>query len=175
MRKKNWKEFNKVLKKKKIRFLYHFTDKKNLKSIKKNGGLYSWKYCEKNKIKIKNPGGNSFSRELDVKYSLEKYVRLSFTKNHPMMYIAKNEGRISNPIILKIDPKVIFLKGTRFSNMNAIKTGHSQGKSINDFKKIKFKIIKQKNHFNLSDEDKPYYQAEVLVKSFIPLKYIKNI
>ncbi|MBQ9510076.1 MAG: hypothetical protein IJR53_11745 [Bacteroidales bacterium] len=37
-----------------ITCLYHFTDERNLQSIKEQGGLLSWAYCENNGIKIVN-------------------------------------------------------------------------------------------------------------------------
>lgn len=173
--KSNWRDFEEILKRENIRSIYHFTDYQNIESIKKHGGLYSWKSCENKNISIAMPGGSFTSRSLDSYHNLEDYVRLCFSKNHPMMYVAINEGRITNPVILEIDPEVVYWKQTRFSDMNATKNGHRQGSTIDDFKRIKFDVVKQINHFNLSDEDKPFYQAEVMVKSFIPLKYIKNI
>lgn len=173
--KSNWRDFKETLERENIKSIYHFTDYQNIESIKKHGGLYSWKLCENKNIPIAMPGGSFTSRSLDSYHNLEDYVRLCFSRNHPMMYVAINEGRITNPAILEIDPEVVYWKQTRFSDMNATKNGHRQGSTIDDFKRIKFDVVKQINHFNLSDEDKPFYQAEVMVKSFIPLKYIKNI
>ena len=105
----NWKEFETILSQNRITKLYHFTDRDNLESIIKNGGLYSWKDCEERGISIPKPGGGgpgSTSWSLDERDGLERYVRVSFTEQHPMMYVAMNENRISNPVILEIDPPV---------------------------------------------------------------------
>jgi hypothetical protein len=175
-RKSNWKEFEEILKKENIKKLYHFTDESNLKSIIKNKGLYSWSSCEKLKIDVNCYGGDKLSRDLDEYHGLEDYARLSFVKNHPMEYIAKKDGRIVDPVRLEIDPSVIYLKDTMFSNMNATKTGNKNGGSLDIFKKIKFEIIKKTNHcYNLEDYEKPYFQAEVMIKENLPLKYILNI
>ena len=171
----NHEEFKNEIKSKNIKSLYHFTDKSNLESIIKNEGLYSWKACEYMGIKINKPGGNQLSKNLDVYHGLEDYVRLSFVENHPMMFIAKSEGRIDNATVLKINPVVILWEETRFSNMNATRNGHIQGGLIQHFRNIKFEIIKVTDYFKLSDQTKPYYQAEILVKSFISIEYIKNI
>lgn len=40
-----------------IKKLYHFTDRDNLESIIKQGGLYSWADCEAKNIRIPKPGG----------------------------------------------------------------------------------------------------------------------
>ena len=103
-----------ILKEHGIYSLYHFTDRRNLESIIKYGGLYSWKDCAEQGITIPQPGGDIQSREFDEKKGLEYYVRTSFTRNHPMMYQAKKEGRIDNPIILEIDIDVITWKDTCF-------------------------------------------------------------
>ena len=97
-KKNNWQEFKAILDKYKITKLYHFTDRDNLESIIKNGGLYSWGDCERKGIKINKPGGSSVSRQLDSGRSLEDYVRVSFTTQHPMMYVAMKDGRITNPV-----------------------------------------------------------------------------
>ena len=102
-KKQNWQEFEQVLKDNRITKLYHFTDFDNLESIIKHGGLYSWADCDEKGIKIAKPGGSSQSRSLDSRDRLEHYVRLSFAYDHPMQYVAMNDGRISNPVVLEID------------------------------------------------------------------------
>ena len=174
--KPNWIEFETILKENNINTLYHFTAKSNIKSIISNGGLYSWHYLDLNNIAIPYPGGDSLSRDLDKQYRLQDFVRLSFTKKHPMMYTAQNEGRISSPVILEVDINVCYFSKTQFANMNATKTGHNCGDSLNDLKAIKFNLVKLPKHFDIPNEnDYKYYQAEVLVKTWIPLKYITNI
>lgn len=176
-KKNNWQEFKAVLDEHTITKLYHFTDRDNLESIIKNGGLYSWMDCERKGIKINKPGGSSASRQLDSSRNLEDYVRVSFTTQHPMMYVAMKDGRISNPVILEIDPEVIFWNESLFANLNAARytIKPNIGPTISDFKKIHFQSVKARTHFDLPEEEQPYFQAEVLVKNFIPLEYIKNI
>lgn len=176
-KKSNWQEFKAVLDEHKIVKLYHFTDRDNLESIIKNGGLYSWMDCERKGIKINKPGGSPVSRQLDSGRNLEDYVRVSFTTQHPMMYVAMKDGRISNPVILEIDPEVIYWNETLYANLNAAKHTIKPiiGPTLSDFKQIHFQSVKFRTHFDLPEEEQPYFQAEVLVKNFIPLEYIKNI
>ena len=176
-KKSNWQEFKAVLDEHKIVKLYHFTDRDNLESIIKNGGLYSWMDCERKGIKINKPGGSSVSRQLDSGRNLEDYVRVSFTTQHPMMYVAMKDGRISNPVILEIDPEVIYWNETLYANLNAAKHTIKPiiGPTLSDFKQIHFQSVKVRTHFDLPEEEQPYFQAEVLVKNFIPLEYVKNI
>lgn len=176
-KKSNWQEFKVVMDEHRISKLYHFTDRDNLESIIKNGGLYSWMDCDRKGIKINKPGGSLESRQLDSSRKLEDYVRVSFTTQHPMMYVAMREGRISNPVILEIDPEIIYWKDTCYSNMNATihRITPNIGDSLSDFKQIHFQSVKVHKHFDLPEEEQPYFQAEILVKNFIPLEYIKNI
>lgn len=174
-KKSNWQEFKAVLDEHKITKLYHFTDRDNLESIIKNGGLYSWGDCEDKGITIAKPGGGLLSRDLDRRDHLQHYVRVSFTTQHPMMFVAMQDGRLSNPVILEIDPEVIYWNDSKYANVNATRSGAHKGGTIEDFKSIHFQSVKARKHFDLPEEEQPYFQAEVLVKNFIPLEYIKNI
>lgn len=171
--KNDWEKIKEVLIKNEINTLFHFTDKANLRSIKKHGGLFSWKHCVSNKIPIPSPGGNQLSRNLDEIKGLEDYVRLCFTRNHPMMFVEHTRDR--DNIILEIDPEVVYLKSTLYSNVNANRNNAVIGKDLSDLKKIRFDLFKHPNHFKLTEDEKPYYQAEILVENHIPLKYIKNL
>ncbi len=174
-KKNNWQDFKEVLDRYNIKKLYHFTDRDNLENIIRHGGLFSWADCESRSINIPKPGGSDTSRALDRRDGLQKYVRVSFTTQHPMMYVAMNDGRISNPVILEIDPEVIFWKGSKYADRNATKNGARVGESIEDFKRIHFTSVKAKKHFDLDPDEQPFFQAEILLPNFIPLQYIKNI
>lgn len=174
-RKPDWQQYQIVLNNNNINTLYHFTDRSNLLSIKRHGALYSWHYCVRNNIDIPMPGGDDLSRLLDRRYNLQNYVRVSFTRNHPMMYIALNQNRINNPVILEIDTEVVFWKNSKYANKNATRKDVSIGSEIDDFKRIKFNFVKLNKHFDLDESDKPFYQAEVLVLEKIPIEFIKNI
>lgn len=170
-------EIIRILRNNGIQCFYHFTARENLSSIRQLGGLFSWYSMEQRGKVIPCPGGGGLSRQLDQSRGLEDYVRLSFTKNHPMMYVAWNEGRIANPVVLKINIDVAALKGTKYSNKNATirREPVNIGDSISDLKQIHFQTVRQINHFNLEDDEKSFYQAEVLVRSFIPIDFIMNL
>ena len=155
--------------------LYHFTDRANIQSIIDNGGLYSWKACDNKGISVKRPGGSATSRSLDQYRGLENYVRLSFTRNHPMMYVAQNDGRISNPVILEIDLSVVELSTTKFSDRNATKNGAIIRGGYDGALNIHFSTVRQPDHFNLTLDEKEFYQAEVLVWEKVPISCITNI
>ena len=170
--KDDWQSFKQVLDDNHVRYLYHFTDVRNISSIKKHGGLLSWHYCHTHGITIPCQGGDYDSRELDKKYGLEDYVRLSFCDDHPMAYRLKQSG--CNIVILRIKVDVALLKYTQFSNMNAADKRHTHGKNLSHLQMVDFDATRM--HYLRSDDPnfKPH-QAEVMVKTFIPLKYIENI
>lgn len=173
--KNNYDEFKKLIEQHHLTTLYHFTDRENLESIIKNGGLYSWADCEQKGISISKPGGSLDSRNLDKRDNLQNFVRVSFVREHPMMYVAMNDGRISNPVVLEIDPEVIYWQDSLYADRNATKNGALVGSSIDDFSQLHFNSFKAKKHFDLDADEQKFYQAEVLVKNHIPLQFIKNI
>jgi hypothetical protein len=98
-----------------IRHLWHFTDKANLASIKKHGGILSLREIEERDIEIPRPGGDDMSHYLDKKLGLDRFVRLCFQNSHPMLHVANQEGRIADPTWLKVDASIMLNPDVRFS------------------------------------------------------------
>ena len=165
----------KLLKNTGIEYFYHFTSKRNLESIKKHGGLYSWKELEKRGINapfIGGSGDNGLSHKLDLKTGLADYVRLSFCKDHPMSFRHKQSGE---PIVLlAIDITVATLPNTKFSNINATDNMCTVAEGLKGLKLVDFNAVKR-THVSRDDSDFKPHQAEILVKNHIPIKYIKGI
>lgn len=153
-----------------IHYFYHFTAKKNLSSIIEQKGLFSWKYLLDNGIAIPDAGGDEWSRELDMNEGLEDYVRLSFCTDHPMKY----RKRSSAPVLLKIDIEVATFTETLFSDMNAASPKHKHGKNFSDLKRVDMNAVKR-TYVSRDDPDFHTHQAEVMVKTHLPIKYILNI
>ena len=156
----------------KISYLYHFTDRRNLDSIRRYGGLYSWKYCLDHNIIIAFPGGNDDSRNNDRRYQLEDYVRLSFCDDHPMKKRLLDSGY--DLVLLKIKTDVAELETTLFSDINATDNNCIFGGSIENLKAVDF-YATQCHFLKNSDPLFKKHQAEVLVKTFIPIDKIVNI
>jgi hypothetical protein len=171
--KPDWEKYKIVLTANSIHTLYHFTDRANLKSIKKQGALYSWHYSISNNIDIPVPGGNQLSRDLDKRKGLQDFVRVSFTRSHPMMFVQPIRNR--NNVILEIDTEVIYWQGSHYANKNATRNDVNVGSTLHDFNQLRFKLFKLPNHFGLSENDKPYFQGEILVPIKIPAKFIRNL
>ena len=153
-----------------VRCFYHFTDRRNLESIKKQGGLYSWHYCEDHGITIPYPGGNVTSRSLDSYHGLSDYVRLSFCTDHPMKWVLEQKGY--NMVLLRIKIDVACLEGTLFSDINATDNNHRHGGTLDDLKRINIPATLE-NYVSRTSPIFKQHQAEVMVKTFIPLEYIE--
>ncbi len=171
--KRSIEECIKLLEIKGIKYFYHFTDKKNIKSIKDNRGLYSWCECGKKGIKIINQGGNELSRNLDVNKGLQDYVRLSLYENLPMKHILQRRNKKFEPINIMIKKEVLYIKDTLISDKNATDNNAIIGSVKNCIDNIRFDIINNGKWKN--EIEKQFIQAEVLIKNHIPLEYIINI
>jgi len=90
-----------------ITSVWHFTDRSNLASIKKNG-LLSLALLTRNGINVSCYGADGLSHSLDRRKGIDKYVHLSIVKSHPMQYVKVKNGDIPNPIWLEIDISVLF-------------------------------------------------------------------
>ena len=146
-----------------IRCLYHFTDSENLPSIQLSGLMSASELLNAGMPAKMNSDENS--RKLDTSAGLGHFVRLSFSERNPMMYVAKKEGRISNPVVLRIKLEVVSRPGVMFSNCNA--TRHDALLS-NRPDGIRFDLVKAKNCFEVPQLLRHYYQAEILVPSPLP-------
>jgi len=148
--------------------LFHFTDKRNLPSIKKFG-LLGWETLENSPYNYKRdtdyfpgadkPGSQGYqeglSRFLDKRAGYTDSIRLSGHRNHYMTNIVSDRGL--DIVFLKIDSKIIFELDCEFSNVNATRNGA---------------IINDDIHTFL---DSPDPHAEVLVKHKIDKKYIIDV
>ena len=92
-----------IIKKFGIDSVWHFTDGANFASIQKHGGLLSYAELVRRGVVIPAAGGNDWSHEADAWAGVDEYVHLAFISNHPMLYLAKRDGRITQPYWLKID------------------------------------------------------------------------
>lgn len=92
------------------------------------------------------------------------------------MFIAQKDGRIQNPIILEISINVAYLEGTKYSDRNATKNGARIGVDLDALNRIRFDLVKKNKHFDIENEDeRVYFQAELLILEHIPIEFILNI
>lgn len=157
-------------------FVYHFTDTRNLDSIRESG-ILSMAEIRRRQINV-IPGGNKWSMDADVKSGMDEYVHLCFFKDHPMVYYAKKEERIDNVRYLRIDPDIILGDGVLIADQVSNKKGVAPLPAAQMIKKIDWKVI-----YDHTDWKDPAVQArlkiakvcELLVPQRVAPSLIKNL
>lgn len=155
--------------------IWHFTDHANTAKIWENGGLYSFRELQKRNMNIPLPGGNEWSHQEDQHRDLDQFVHLCFLAEHPMLYIARNDGRIRNPIWLKFNIAVLQLPGVMYTAEVANKRGVPLLNAQQAEQQIDFEVL-----FRYTDWRDPAVQerrraatkAEILVPNFVPLNFL---
>jgi len=164
-----------ILAKYKFVGIWHFTDKSNLELIVKNKGLLSLGELERRGINIPIPGGNDWSHDADRMKGVQEYVHLAFVDDHPMLYRAKQEGRIPDPIWLKIDSSVLLEANVRYASEVSNKSGAPILQPEEAKEEIDFEVL-----FTRTDWRDPEIQArrqaaiksEILIPGFVPIEKI---
>lgn len=95
--------------------LYHFTDTRNIETIKE-AGLLSLKEIKHREIAVKAFGGNKLSHELDAGLGYDGFVHLALTNSHPMEKAAKQSNRIIVSRYLRISPEILLKPSVLFSD-----------------------------------------------------------
>lgn len=155
--------------------IWHFTDKSNLDLIQQHGGLLSWRESQKRGVVVPSPGGNDWSHDADTLNGVGDYVHLAFLADHPMQFIATQDGRIKEPVWLKIDLSVLLGPGVRYSSAVSNKAGVLMLTPEEAKEQIDFEVL-----FTRTDWREPEIQArrraalksEVLVPRLVPLEKI---
>lgn len=159
-----------------VRWLHHFTDSRNVASIRELGGL-----CSRAKLKELDkefhPGGNDWSFDADEMFGMDRFVHLCFRTNHPMEYLAKQEGRIERTAWLYIMPDVLNLDGVMYSNGVSNKSGIAICPVKEAAELIDFEVICSRTDWRdpaikarLDHAEK----CEILVPDCLPLKYFEK-
>lgn len=160
-----------------IRYLYHFTDRRNLASIRDTGGLHSTAKLKKLGIDTFHPGGNELSLESDRRFGMDRYVHLCFNTNHPLEYLARQDGRIQRTAWLYVDPAVLTRKGVLFTPGVANRAGMEPVPILDAAKMIDFEVL-----YTRTDWSDPAVYArrqaaercEILVPDGIPFKFFSE-
>src|SRR3982750_2247628 len=82
-----------------------------------------------------------------------------------MMFVAKKEGRIASPVVLRVKLEAVSRPGVMFSDCNS--TRHDAVISEHPGS-LRFDVVKAKNCFAVPELLRHFYQAEILVPSPLP-------
>jgi hypothetical protein len=164
----------KYLKKFNRHWIYHFTDKGNISEIKKNGGLLPRSMLSS--IPFVS-GGNQWSIDLDKISGMQNYIHLCFLNDHPMEYLASNEGRI-DPIWLEVSTEVLDFPGVLYCTGVANQIGAKYITANEAVKIMDFDHLFNWHDFSIEENIKRHNEAkkyEILIPTKIPLKFIRGI
>jgi hypothetical protein len=156
--------------------LYHFTDTRNIPSIKEHG-LLSLAELKRRDIEISAAGGNELSQNLDAELKLDEYVHLCFFDEHPMEYTARQDGRINQSIFLRIKPIVLQWNGVIFTlavaNQNCVeRLTFEQAKGKMDIEIICPSTRQDWGDPDIKERRKIVKKYEILVPNSIPVEFI---
>jgi ssDNA thymidine ADP-ribosyltransferase, DarT len=161
-----------------IPHLYHFTDVRNLPTIKELGGIYSTAKLKEMDVAFQG-GGDEQSLQLDVISGMDQFVHLCFAMRHPMESYIKARNNEANLIYLKVDRSILYEAGVRFSNGVAYAQGVQTFtiEETRDGNMIDFEVLYTFMPWG-DPVVKPRRRAaelcEILVPDFLPMKFIKN-
>lgn len=160
-----------ILNRNRITSIWHFTDRSNLESIAQNGLLSLSSIIEQG-VDVSRYGASASSHSQDKRKGLDKFVHLSFVKDHPMYHIAKWDGRIVDPIWIEIDTSILNDDNTLFSNMLANTYNATIFQSEDLERMIDFEKILYKNHSYARKEAR---KAEIMVSNQINIEQFKGV
>ena len=158
-------------------YLYHFTDKSNFPSIRRYG-ILSKKLIEQNDILPNAMGGNDLSHTLDSQRGIDSFVSLCVIRDHPMKYIAHDDGRLPDPHYLAIDPGILEKEGIKIAFDIANKKGvhiHELEDVIDDldveviYSRTDWKDPKVQERLQIAK------RLEILIPDCVPASMIKKV
>ena len=155
---------------------YHFTDKRNLLSIRQHGLLSMRIIRERNVIVA--PGGNDWSLDADRRSGMDGYVHLCFFDEHPMEYLATKDGRIKESKFLKISPEVLLKEGTLITDMVANRSDALPKSAEEMIPKLDLKVIYTRTDWKdpkVQERLRAARRCEILVPHSISTKLIRGL
>jgi hypothetical protein len=132
---------------------------------------------KKKGVEIVYPGGNDWSLQADEMFGMDRYVHLCFRTNHPMEYLARQEGRIERTTWLYVEPSVLEIEGVMYSPGVSNKSGMKIYPILEALDQIDFEVICTR-----TDWRDPQIKArldhaelcEVLVPKCVSIKYFER-
>jgi len=160
------------------RYVFHFTDSRNVGNIINQGGILSLKELKRRGLDNVYWGGNNISHRLDRNNGMDDYVHLCFITNHPMEYTALNDGRIKETKWIYISREVLKIDGVLFTNDIANGSGVEKLTNEQAVEQLDHEAIFDFVDFRIDGNRERKVAAEryeILVPKIVPLSLIGNI
>lgn len=167
-----------ILRRFRIDAVWHFTDRSNLDLIREHQGLLSLAESRRRGFEVPLPGGNQWSHDADIIKGVHKYVHLAFVDEHPMLFRAKLESRIKNPVWIKINSEIILYEGVRFTKDVSNKSGvqictPEIARDVIDFE-VLFTYMDWRDPV-VKERRKVAIKSEILIPTIVPFKMIMSV
>lgn len=175
MNKNEFGELKAILLKHGINRLFHVTDRLNWTSIKENNGIRSSDSLRNCEAIYRGSCGDCVSRYIDKQLFLSDYVHLSFIPEAPWLKAAVKAGFIKDPITIEVPLDILLDEDTLFSSGSPSDSSSLIGGDKESFKRIDFDTLVEEPHQVSDPGRRKVFQAEALVKRFIPYDRILNL
>jgi hypothetical protein len=159
------------------KYVYHFSDRENIASIKQHG-ILSKKRMQELGISASKPGGNSWSWEADSFKGISSYVNVCLTTSHPMRHLALQEGRIVDAPYIAIKPEILLLPGVKI----ALDVANKKGVTIHDLNNaidlMDLEVLYNRTDWKVStirQRLKSVEKYEVLIPNEIPPNFLLGL
>lgn len=162
---------------KKGRDFFHFTDTRNVASIRESG-LLSTRLQQETRRAAVAPGGNDWSLDADRRSGMDAYVHLCFFSDHPMEYLAKKDGRIEKSVFLRISPEVLRTPGTLIVDAVSNRADAKPRPAEEMIGKLDLEVIYTRTNWKdpaVQERLKTAKKCEILVPDRIPVEFIRNL
>ena len=155
---------------------YHFTDERNLGSIRAHGLLSMRELRNRGIVPV--AGGNQWSLDADLRAGMDRYVHLCFLRQHPMEWSARQDGRIERSRFLRVNPEVLMLPDVMITDQVSNKSGVVPKPANDMIPTLDFKVM-----YTRTDWKDPAIQErrqraklyEILVPARVPPDLITNL
>jgi ssDNA thymidine ADP-ribosyltransferase, DarT len=157
------------------RHFFHFTDTRNLPSIRQHG-LLSMAQLRTGVGSLVAAGGNDWSFEADRRSGMDRYVHLCFFNEHPMEWLARQENRIESTTFLQVIPSILGLPGVLITDAVSNKADVLPLPANEMIGKLDLEVIYQRTDWRdkmVQQRLKIARRYEVLVPNQVALEYVR--
>ena len=162
----------------KVRSFFHFTDRRNLESIRDHGGLLCLDELRRRGVVVQAPGGNEWSHEADRIKNLDKFVHLVFHERASDA-VSGREGRQDPDVAVpQIDASVLHDPGVRLTADVANKSGVEVLAFAEALQVMDFKVLYEHTDWRdpvVKERLKIAKKYELLVPRQVPLDLIRGL
>lgn len=158
------------------RTFYHFTDVRNLPSIREHG-LLSMLELKERGLHATVPGGNQWSLDRDAVCGMDQYVHLCFFASHPMEFKAREEKRLEQTRFLRVRPAVLHLPGVMVTSDVSNQAGVEPQPVGQLLDQLDLQVIYTRTDWkeaSIKERLRIAKRYEILIPRQVPLEFIEN-